>query len=594
MLAVPRALLKLGYDCNNNCVFCHAAPHRGARSRPADLARKVRRAAALGARMVVLSGGEPTIQPGWLELVDRIAAAGLRLGLVTNGRMLAYPGLVDRLVDRGLDYAYLSLAGPDAALHDRHAGARAFHQTLAALTALAPRVAEVTANVVVTRWNVARLRAIIELLDELPTVRLKFSLVEPAGNVLDDFDGLVPPLATAARAICRAVDLARRRRPERPVAWDGLPLCLAGPFESLECALREDGITLMSEAFEQDWFPVDDRHRTFADACRTCSLRRRCRGVFVEYLARRDAAELRPASRAVSNAFNWVPAPRDEPLDPRACPIRAGRRPPPDPVRGVLVRTAPGRARRHDAPTRDFSDETLRVAVREQEQVYAAPGPASLVTDFARELQRLRLSPVCRRCPARPLCGGLFERTSGPAFRRVQALLDRRLRRLAGSVLDVGCGSAPYRNALEPAARAGRLRYLGLDPRPPRERPVPGFEFRRGTLDRFRRAGPPFDAVLALRSLAHLPRLERSMRRLAGLARAGGTVLLAEDAVFGIVRDAAALRRVVARADLPFEHRANLTLEEVAAVAAATGLRETRRWTTRDTASTLWILELTK
>ncbi len=594
MRAVPRALLKLGYDCNNNCVFCHAAPHRGVRSRPADLERKVRRAAALGARMIVLSGGEPTIQPGWLALVDRIAAAGLRLGLVTNGRMLAYPGLVDRLVARGLDYTYVSLAGPDAALHDRHAGARAFHQTFAALTALAPRVAEVTANVVVTRWNVARLRGIVRLLDRLPTVRLKFSLIEPAGNVLDDFDDLVPPLAAAARAIRAAIACARRSRPERPVVWDGLPLCHAASLEELECALREDGFAWMSEAFERDWFPVDDRHRAFADACRGCSLRRRCRGVFVEYLARRGAAELRPVSRAVPNSFNWVPAPRDERLEPRACPIRAGLRPPPDPLRGILVRTAPDRARRHQTPTRDFSDETLRVAVREQQQTYAAPGAARLVTDFAAQLRRLRLAPSCRRCPTRPLCGGLLEETPGPAFRRVQSLLDRRLRRLAERVLDVGCGTAPYRSALEPAARAGRLRYLGLDPRPPRGPAAPGFEFRRTTLDRFHRSGPPFDAVLALRSLAHLPRLERALRRLAGLTRAGGTVLLAEDVVFGIVRDAPALRRVVSRNDLPFEHRTNLTLEEAAAAAAAAGLRETARWSTRDTDSTLWILELTK
>lgn len=545
MAAVPRALLKLGYDCNNNCVFCHAAPHRGARARPADLRRKIRRAAALGARMIVLSGGEPTIQPGWLDLVDDIAGLGLRLGLVTNARMLAYPDLLDRLLRRGLEYAYVSLAGPDAALHDRHAGARSFDQTLAALTALAPRVVATTANVVVTRWNVARLDEFVALLDPLPSVRLKFSLVEPAGSALDDFDGLVPPLAAAARAIHAAIARARARRPERPVVWDGLPLCHAGPFEDLECALREDGFAWMSEAFERDWFPVDDRHRAFAGACRSCSLRRRCRGVFVEYLAHRGSAELRPASRPVSNSFNWVPAPRDETLDPRACPIRAGRRPPPDPIRGLLVRTAPGRARRHAAPTRDFSDETLRAAVREQEQVYAPGDGRSRITDFAVQLRRLRLAPDCRRCPTRPLCGGLFAARGGPAFRRAQAILDRRLRRLRGMLLDVGCGSAPYRHSLEPAVRAGRLRYLGLDPQAPRGGRATGFAFRRGTLDRFPAPDRPFDAVLALRSLAHLPRPERSLRRLAALVRPGGTLLLAEDVVFGLVRAASSLRRAI-------------------------------------------------
>jgi len=594
MATVPRALLKLGYDCNNNCVFCHAAPHRRTRARPADLRRKVRRAAALGARMIVLSGGEPTIQPGWLDLVDQVTALGLRLGLVTNARMLRYPDLLDRLLRRGLEYAYVSLAGPDAALHDRHTRAPSFDQTFAALAMLAPRVAATTVNVVVTRWNVARLGEFATLLDPLPSVRLKFSLVEPAGNTLDDFDGLVPPLAAAARAVRAAIDRARALRPGRPVVWDGLPLCHAGPFEDLECALREDGFAWMSEAFERDWFPVDDRHRAFARVCRACSLRRRCRGVFVEYLARRGAAELRPVSRPVSNSFHWIPARRDEPLDPRACPIRAGQRPPPDPVRGLLVRTAPGRARRHATPTRDFSDETLRVAVREQEQVYAPGDERPRITDFAAQLRRLRLAPACRRCPTRPLCGGLFSARPGPAFRRAQAILDRRLRRLRGTVLDVGCGSAPYRHALEAAVRTGRLRYLGLDPQVPRGGPTGGFVFRRGTLDRFPAPERPFDAVLALRSLAHLPHPERSLRRLAALVRPGGTLLLAEDVVFGLVRATPSRRRAIRRSDLRFEHRANLTLDEAAAIAADAGLRTTARWTPRQTDSTLWVLELTK
>jgi MoaA/NifB/PqqE/SkfB family radical SAM enzyme len=587
-----KALLKIGYACNNRCMFCHAAPHRGAEGNPGDPERKIRRAARLGADTLVLSGGEPTIHPRFLELADRIADAGMHLGLITNARRLCYPRLVDRLVDRGLSYAYVSLAGPDRDLHDRHAGAPAFDQATAALGLLAERIPELTVNVVVTGWNVRRLREFAAAVEPFPSARLKFSLVEPAGNVLDDFDDRVPPLAAAARAVAAAIDHARRLRTERSVVWDGFPLCLVPRHESLECGLREDGFAFMSEAFERDWHPTDDAHRAFGEVCAACSLRRRCRGVFREYLASRGEGELRPVSRAVGNAFNWLPAGAPERLSPRACAVRAGRRPPPDPIRGIFVRVRPGWVRRHEAPTRDFSDETLRVATREEEQVYRHEGTGPLVTDFERQLRRLRSAPACRRCPMRPRCGGVFAASPESPFRRARALLARLLRRLRGSVLDVGCGTTPYRDALSPAVRSGRLRYLGLDPL---AEPVPdaaGFTRVRGTLERFRLRGPPFDTVMALRSLDHLPDLGGALRRMAALTAAGGRVILAEDVVFGTVRTSPSLARILDRDDLPFEHRRNPTVDEAAAVARGAGLREIARWTPGRTESTLWVLML--
>ena len=61
---------------------------------PDDLAR----AKALGHTMVVLSGGEPTIRPELIEWADHVVSLDMDVGLVTNGLMLAYPELVERLV----------------------------------------------------------------------------------------------------------------------------------------------------------------------------------------------------------------------------------------------------------------------------------------------------------------------------------------------------------------------------------------------------------------------------------------------------------------------------------------------------------------
>ena len=58
-----KALIKVGYACNEHCSFCHTLEVRHIQGSAAEVDQKIRRAAVLGHEMVVLSGGEPTIRP---------------------------------------------------------------------------------------------------------------------------------------------------------------------------------------------------------------------------------------------------------------------------------------------------------------------------------------------------------------------------------------------------------------------------------------------------------------------------------------------------------------------------------------------------
>ena len=57
-----KALIKVGYGCNNHCTFCHTLDVRDIDGTSAEVEAKIDRAAALGHRMVVLSGGEVTMR----------------------------------------------------------------------------------------------------------------------------------------------------------------------------------------------------------------------------------------------------------------------------------------------------------------------------------------------------------------------------------------------------------------------------------------------------------------------------------------------------------------------------------------------------
>src|SRR5690606_34589567 len=202
---------KVGYGCNEHCTFCHTLDVRPIDGDAAEVEAKIRRAAELGHAMIVLSGGEPTIRPELLRWAARVADLGLDLGLVTNGRALAYRELVDKLLAARLRYVYLSLHGGSAPVHNRLVRSDAFDQALAALRNLSGRGLDLTVNCVVTRQNLAHLRGLVDLLAEFPDVTLKFSMVEPKGGAAKNFELLVPRVTAVADAVLAAAAYGRER-----------------------------------------------------------------------------------------------------------------------------------------------------------------------------------------------------------------------------------------------------------------------------------------------------------------------------------------------------------------------------------------------
>ena len=109
-----RALVKVGYSCNDHCVFCHTDDYRhsgDAETNP--LLAKVDLAWREGFHMVVFSGGEATMREDLFQLTRRVAQRGMLLGFVTNGRVMSYPNVVEKLVKHGLRYVHLSIHGPE-------------------------------------------------------------------------------------------------------------------------------------------------------------------------------------------------------------------------------------------------------------------------------------------------------------------------------------------------------------------------------------------------------------------------------------------------------------------------------------------------
>lgn len=124
------AVVAFTQGCNWRCSYCHNA-NLIPRHRPASitvgsvLALLERRPA--GARNLVITGGEPTLQPGLVRFLQEAACLGARVKLDTNG---SNPILLQEILNAGLaDYVAMDVKGP-LECYERYCGQAASAETI--------------------------------------------------------------------------------------------------------------------------------------------------------------------------------------------------------------------------------------------------------------------------------------------------------------------------------------------------------------------------------------------------------------------------------------------------------------------------------
>jgi SAM-dependent methyltransferase len=587
-----KALIKVGYGCNNHCTFCHTLDVRHVDGDSDEVERKIDRAARLGHTMVCLSGGEVTMRKELTRWAARAAARGMDVGLVTNGRMLAYPALVDRLLQYRLKYVYLSLHGGSPKIHNLLVRAEAFEETYAAIGNLAGRGLDFTVNTVVTRQNVQHLRGVVDAMLPYLDVVTKFSMVQPKGGADKLFEHVIPPVSLVASKVHDAIEYGLSASGGRGLyAHDGIPFCLLPGHEQRYDDLRTHRFATMIEIGEPDFFPVDDRAKVQPDECRGCALRGPCPGLYRGYQEVHGAEEIRAVPGPRSNSFHYV---RDADVGRvvgLACPVRADGVTPWDRGRHLFLLEGE-HVVRYRCDSRDFADVEIERVKHDLGQIYLDVSTKEAPDDFASDLTKLVRAPLCAGCPERDVCAGMFRRVEGEVFTRDDALVRGVVSTLRGDVLDVGCGEGRYGDVLEPLARANEIRYFGLEPDEGRARSLgarwPWAVVRVGNAEAID-ADRAYDHALILRSWNHLRDARGAIRAVVRALRPGGTVTVVDNVAYGLVRGREQARRAeMGRAS--FEHHRNDDAGEAEQVLLAAGLERIERIDVGPATSNQWVL----
>jgi len=300
--------IQLGHMCNNRCVFCVSGQQTAlGRARPLEVGpilERVTEARRAGHRKITLLGGEPTLQPGFLKVVEHAVALGFdEIVIFTNGVKTAREGFIDEVVRTGGNLTWrISIQGATEEAHDRTTRrAGSFGRILQSMGHLRRRNQRVTVNMCVVGSNYESVEHFPRLIAENGVQQLHLDMVRPmdAGERTDDefrqmmvrYTDLLPPLTKLAAGVPEGFDLN----------IGNLPYCIApglAPF------IHHDGETTHTIAVDGEnelsrpWnkYEVKRRDKSKPERCGRCVFDRRCNGIFDRYREIHGDAELVPVT----------------------------------------------------------------------------------------------------------------------------------------------------------------------------------------------------------------------------------------------------------------------------------------------------------
>jgi len=231
-----KLIIKCGFACNNNCVFCGCMEDiRGYNKTTKQIMGALKKFSSR--REVVFSGGEPTIRKDIFELARYAKRLGYKIiKLQTNGRMLSYTGFCKEAVNSGFNSFLISLYSSDEQTQDYLTQSKdSFKQIVRAIENLQGLNQEIFVEVVIVKQNYKDLPKITKFLIDNGISNFQFSFVRPLGKANKNFDSVVPRLDETIDYVKESLILAEKH--EKNLTLDAIPVCL---MEGYENRVRDD------------------------------------------------------------------------------------------------------------------------------------------------------------------------------------------------------------------------------------------------------------------------------------------------------------------------------------------------------------------
>lgn len=303
--------INIGFACNNMCIFCLSG---GARKfEPDETIRK--EAAAFrdkGYNSIGFVGGEPTIKPGIIPLVQFCKDIGYRnIIITTNGRRLSDDVFLQELLDAGVTRFTISIHSHREDVENHLAGNKnSFQEKTAGLKNLSGRLGktldynQVALNIVMNKKNLLELDRTLEFFALMGIKHFRLLIIRPEQRAFLNFDELVPSMTELRKEIPRALKMVKKHNLE--LFMDKPPFCLFYDIPKIRERIAEDvidDVVTLSHETTRETFSWKERQikriRVKAETCAECYFDAICDGVWVGYVEKAGFEEFKPVSKDI-------------------------------------------------------------------------------------------------------------------------------------------------------------------------------------------------------------------------------------------------------------------------------------------------------
>jgi len=311
-----RGVLYCGYPCQLNCEFCYYQEkiRSGKFTSFSALKEDVRKMREeLNLKFVDITGGEPTLHPRIIDLVEHCCGMGLEPSIITNAQKLADQAFARSLVNAGVTDFLISFHGPRE-IHNSVSGQgnRVYDIMREGIENVKTLGVPLRFNTVVTANTVESLEVLAVEIIEAGAMSQNFINFNPfhTWEASDGLTNFMAPYELISPRIRRAVSLLQTAGIEVNLRY--FPFCqLKGleslimnfpqlPYDRWEWDFRTNnrgvmdpesfiGVEAIVRNHQKKWY-------TYDRACKSCSLHFLCDGISKNYAARYGFDELKPYS----------------------------------------------------------------------------------------------------------------------------------------------------------------------------------------------------------------------------------------------------------------------------------------------------------
>ncbi len=273
--------VKLGYACNNNCLFCTAAwkkkyGDRDTRTIMDEIKRIVDQDKV---STMIYSGGEPTIRTDLIDIFRHAKSLGIDYqNIQTNTRKLSDQGYLTDLRDAGLTSCFVSVHGSDASVHDRLTRSPgAFEQTCSGLANLDHLGMPFVTNTVICTQNYRQLSELVTFLGETfrSILHIKLSYPRLQGGAVDNLSTVIVPVWEVAQFVREAIDQGKKIG--GAVETEFIPICLLGARYQSADIFFNSRVNLSDLAFSDSNYSRP-QGAVFYEVCSHCEVVKYCCG----------------------------------------------------------------------------------------------------------------------------------------------------------------------------------------------------------------------------------------------------------------------------------------------------------------------------